>query len=155
MKQETQTFPSGDAQFMLERDGDIRGPYPFKMLVMMWNRKELRLTDRIAVQGRDTWKEVSQMVDSLEKADKATHSQDNWDSTIRLFQGIFFLLAGIGIYVWIDIEHKRHTSSRVSGELSSNDTVFIVMSVFCGLLALIGIVKVIRGLQTRKSQNQP
>ena len=57
-----------EAQYWLERDGDVRGPYSFEILTMMWARKELRLIDRLRKDGTENWIEVTHLVKSLDRA---------------------------------------------------------------------------------------
>ncbi|HWM24745.1 MAG TPA: hypothetical protein VNP98_07970 [Chthoniobacterales bacterium] len=66
---------NAESQYWLERDGDIRGPYVFDIILTMWTRKELRLTDRIRANGNENWIEISRLTASLEKAERSKHSQ--------------------------------------------------------------------------------
>lgn len=79
-----------EAQYWLERDGNVRGPYSFEILTMMWARKELRLTDRLRKDGTESWTEVTRLVKSL---DQAAHSQSDKPRNPPSFGVIIFLSA--------------------------------------------------------------
>ena len=85
-----------EAQYWLERDGDVRGPYSFEILTMMWARKELRLIDRIRKDGTENWVEVALVMKSLDQAaharsDGARTPQD-WKSAITPKEILFCIL---------------------------------------------------------------
>lgn len=58
-------------QYWLEREGNVRGPYSFSILILMWSRKELRLTDRLCKHGTETWTEVARIAESFERAERS------------------------------------------------------------------------------------
>jgi GYF domain 2 len=64
-----------EQQYWLERGGEVRGPYTFEALVTMWDRKELRLTDRLRTEGTQNWLEVSRLMKSLDQAARSQSDQ--------------------------------------------------------------------------------
>jgi DNA-directed RNA polymerase subunit RPC12/RpoP len=79
-----------EAQYWLERDGNVRGPYSFEILAMMWTRKELRLTDRLCKEGTESWIEVTRVVKSL---DQGAYAQSDKSRNPPSFGFIIFLSA--------------------------------------------------------------
>ena len=79
-----------EAQYWLERDGNVRGPYSFEILTMMWARKELRLIDRLRKEGTENWIEVTSVVKSL---DQAAQAQSDKPQNPPSFGLIIFLSA--------------------------------------------------------------
>jgi hypothetical protein len=120
-----------EAQYWLELDGDVRGPYSSEILTMMWARKELRLTDRLRKDGTESWIEVTRVVKSL---DQAAHAQSDEARNPRSFGFIIFLTALFPIIglimgvVWLSQPRFR----RAGGALLAITAVFIF--IWCVIL---------------------
>jgi len=120
-----------EAHYLIERDGDVRGPYSFEILTMMWTRKELRLTDRLRKDGTESWVEVTRMVKSL---DQAAHAQSDEARNPPSFGSIIFLTALLPIMglimgvVWLS--QPRYRSA--GGALLAISVVF--MFIWCAIL---------------------
>ena len=70
----TAIVTASEAQYWLARDGAVDGPYSFDILVAMWERKELRLTDQICTERGENWI-VARVMNSLERAANARSRQ--------------------------------------------------------------------------------
>jgi hypothetical protein len=90
-----------EGQYWLERDGDVRGPYSFEILTMMWARKELRLLDRIREEGTESWIEVTRVVRSLEQAAHAQSDEAKSPPPFGLIVFLTALLPIIGLIVGV------------------------------------------------------
>jgi len=87
---------SQEAQFWIEREGSIRGPYTFSNLAVMWSRGEIKLTDRICQQGSEKWTDVARVTNSLDKAANSNPEiQSERSRGIYIILGLFFGLVGI------------------------------------------------------------
>lgn len=85
---------SPEAQYWLERNGEVRGPYDFEILVTMWQRNELHLTDRLCKNGHEHWIEVAAVMKSF---DRAAHSSPSVRSNPNrsMFGLILIVLSGL------------------------------------------------------------
>jgi len=92
-------------KYWIAADGNVKGPYPFDVLVIMWERSEIKITDQICQQGTETWIEVSSLVNALTKAAKAKSriqtAPDSQSKNAKLVTGFIGLLViGFGIWFW-------------------------------------------------------
>jgi len=107
---------AAEPQYWLERDGDIRGPYPFEIIAAMWQRKELRLTDRLCKHGTENWTEVARLMKSL---DQAAHSQSDQSRNPPSFGSVIFLSALLPIVglimsiVWLSQPRFRSAGAAI------------------------------------------
>jgi hypothetical protein len=119
-----------EAQYWLEHDGDVRGPYSFEILTMMWARKELRLTDRLRKDGTENWTEVTRVMTSLDQAADAQNDKPRNPPSFGFI--IFFtaLLPIIGLImglVWLSQPRCR----------SAGETLLVISVVFMIIWAVI------------------
>jgi len=122
---------ASEAQYWLEREGSVRGPYSFEILAIMWARKELRLTDHLRKDGTESWIEVTRVVKSL---DKAAHAQSDKSRNPPSFGFVIFLSALLPIIglimggVWLSQPRFR----SAGGALLAISVIF--MLIWCAIL---------------------
>src|SRR5437667_12219191 len=93
-----------EQQYWLERGGEVRGPYTFAILVTMWDRKELRLADRLRTEGTQNWIEVSRLMKSLDQAARSESDQPRNPPSFGAVIVLSALLPVIGLLmgvVWL------------------------------------------------------
>jgi TM2 domain-containing membrane protein YozV len=83
-----------EPQYWHEREGEVRGPYSFEILVVMWGRGELRITDRLCKHGQEQWLEVSRIMKSLERAAQSQAPSDR-SRGVYIILGLFLGVLGI------------------------------------------------------------
>jgi len=99
-------FPAAwrELQYWLERDGEVRGPYAFEILAAMWDRKELRLTDRLCEQGTEKWIEVASLMKLLEQAAEylpEKHQNPPGFGFVMLLSGLLPIIGVVIGIVWL------------------------------------------------------
>jgi len=105
-----------ELRYWLGREGNVRAPYTFEILLVMWARKELRLTDRLCVQSTESWTEVANVMKSLEEA---AHSQSEQSRNPPGLPGIMLLSALLPIIglimgiVWLSQPRFRSAGGQV------------------------------------------
>ena len=115
-----------EPQYWLERGGEVRGPYTFDILVAMWERRELRLTDRLRTEGTEKWTEVSRLMKSL---DQAARSQSDRPRNPPSFGAVIVLSALLPIIgllmgvVWVSQPRFR----SAGGALLAISVVFAII----------------------------
>ena len=90
--------------YWLAKGKDVSGPYTFDILVLMWDRKEITITDHICLNGKEAWIEVSRVVKSLETAKNSKNHFQTSESDPDAFFGILIVtifLPIVGIVVGI------------------------------------------------------
>ena len=54
--------------YWLAKGQNVTGPYSFDIILLMWERNEINITDHICKNGTETWTEVSRLISLLENA---------------------------------------------------------------------------------------
>lgn len=102
----------GEAEYWVATDGNVKGPYSFEVLVLMWERNELKTTDQICQQGTESWTEVSKVVHALTAGAKAQAASQTAPDSYKLVCKLTALLPIIGIIagiVWaLDRKHSTY-----------------------------------------------
>jgi hypothetical protein len=118
-------------RYWLDQGSGARGPYQFEQIVMMWSRKELRLTDRIRKDGTDSWVDVANLTSSLEKAATGESSKAG-PSNFAFILSLSALLPIIGLIMgifWLcDSRYRSHGLSALM--------VFIIFQAFWLFIAV-------------------
>lgn len=117
-------------QYWLEREGNVRGPYSFEILILMWSRKELRLTDRLCKHGAETWTEVARIAKSLERAERSQRRKSDNPASFDVVFILTILLPIVGLIagiVWL-------TNPRYRGSGGAILTIAVVLMVLYSIL---------------------
>lgn len=132
----------GPPRFLLVREGIDVGRYTFEELVTMWEEKTVLASDRIIEPDRGKSLSVADVVHLLTKAGRSSErTLSRWNLAV----GTVCLIVGAWIYQWA-------TGNRFFIERYEQVVQFPVyrVSIMVSLLfAIVGIVKVIRSLQTK------
>lgn len=101
-----------ELKYWIVRDTKEMGPYTFDVLLKLWTKGELQITDKVRSDGSEVLNDVSRMVPALERA--ASSDPEKTGKTWAV-AGTILATLGVVLLVWAYVRANSVESALVGG----------------------------------------